>query len=170
MNARRLLPIQHLAQQREDDQARQFAEQQKVLESIADEAAYEHPVDALNLVSSLPVSSTRDNLIAAATAMWAATAPEDAAGWAKQIPDEMLRGQTMANVVTIWAVSDPVAAGKLAVNSMNPGPWQDRAVISIVEQWGRIDMSGATAWVDQFPEGTVRQTATAMLAHEPRGH
>ena len=33
MNARRLLPIQHLAQQREDDQARQFAEQQKVLET-----------------------------------------------------------------------------------------------------------------------------------------
>jgi flagellar FliJ protein len=33
VNAKRLIPIQRIAQQREDDQARQFAEQQKALET-----------------------------------------------------------------------------------------------------------------------------------------
>ena len=33
MNAKRLIPIQRLAQKREDDQARQLAEQQKMLET-----------------------------------------------------------------------------------------------------------------------------------------
>jgi hypothetical protein len=138
-------------------------ESQKVLESIADEAVYEHPMEALTLAATLPASSARDNLITRATEVWAATSPEDAAAWADQIPDETLREQVTAVVAMRWAGSDPAAAGTLAIDSMSLGPGQDQAVIAIVEQWGRTDMQGATAWVNQFPEGPLRENATAIL-------
>ena len=145
------------------NQLPESVDQQKVLENIADEAVYEHPLDALTLAATLPASSTRDDLITRATEAWAATAPQDAAAWANQISDDTLREQLTAVVAMRWAGSDPVAAGTLAIDSMSPGPGQDQAVIAIVEQWGRTDMSGATAWVNQFPEGPLRENASAIL-------
>jgi hypothetical protein len=145
-------------------------EQQKVLESIADEAVYEHPVKALELATTLTPSSTRNETIGRAAAAWTRNAPEDAVSWAKQISDPESREQVITSIAAAWGESDPVAAGTLAASSFRPGPLQDQAVIAVVQRWAQTDASGAKAWIEQFPEGSLRQTAMAELDEFAKRH
>ena len=132
-------------------------------ETVAAEAAYAKPVEALKLACALMPSSTRDEIIKRATATWATAAPEDAIAWAKQITDQTLRQQVTAGIAAAWGESNPVAAGYLAIESLPPGPLQNKTVMAIVQRWMQSDVKGATAWVNQFPAGELRQTAAAMM-------
>jgi hypothetical protein len=115
---------------------------------------------------TLPSDSTRNELTTRATEAWAASAPESAAAWAKQIPDEALRGQVISGVATTLGSSDPVAAANLAINSLPAGEFQDQAVVAIVQRLAQTDQAAAEAWVAKFPEGSLRQTAQATLTRE----
>jgi hypothetical protein len=145
------------------------AEKQGALASVADAAVYTDPKAALTLASTLDASSARDDVIMRAAGIWASTAPNDAVAWAKQIPDENLRQQAIASIAINWGNTDPVAAGTLAVESLEPGPVQNMAVIAVVQRWRQTDVAGVTDWVNQFPEGNLRQTATAMLDSLAKG-
>jgi hypothetical protein len=138
-------------------------ERQTALQSVSDATVYKNPADAVKSASTLDASPARDDTISRAAGAWALKAPEDAASWAKQITDDALREQVISSVATSWGASDPVAAGGLAMNSLRPGPLQDQAVGGIVQRLGLVDAAGAAAWANQFPEGTLRQTANAML-------
>lgn len=136
-------------------------ERQKALEVIADEATYDHPMEALGVATTLAPSSTLNGTIARAVAAWTRSAPDDAVSWAKKIPDPESREQVITSIVAAWGESNPVAAGTLAVNSLRPGPLQDQTVIAVVQRWAQTDAQGVKAWIDQFPEGALRQTAIA---------
>ena len=45
----------------------------------------------------------------------------------------------------------------------HPGQEQKEAVMSIVHQWGSLDIAEASAWVEQFPPGDFRERATREL-------
>ncbi|MDB6018462.1 MAG: hypothetical protein JWR19_2951 [Pedosphaera sp.] len=139
------------------------AEQQKVLEIMADEAVYEHPVEALRLATTLAPSSALDGTTARAIAVWTRTAPEDAVSWAKQIRDEDSREQVITSIAATWGESNPAAAVNLAITSLRLGPVLDQTVITVVQRWAQTDALDAKAWVDQFPQGTFRQAAMAVL-------
>jgi hypothetical protein len=139
------------------------AERQKALEVITDEATYDHPMETLDVAATLAPSSMLNGTIARAIAAWTRTAPEDAVSWAKQIPDQGSREQLITSIAAAWGESDPVAAGTLAVTSLRPGPLQDQAAIAVVQRWAQTDAPGVKAWIDQFPEGPLRQTAMAEL-------
>ena len=145
------------------------AEKQSALASVADAAVYTNPKAALTLACTLDSSSARDEVIMRAAGVWASTAPDDAVAWAKQIPDETLRAQAIASIAIYWGNTDPVAAGTLAVNSLPAGPVQNMAVIAVVQRWRQTDVAGVTDWVNQFPEGSLRQTAMAMLDSLAKG-
>lgn len=139
------------------------AERQMALGSAANETVYANPVEVLTLAATLTPSPTLDEIIARALGAWTRNAPNDAVAWAKNIPDEGLRERTIASVATTWGERDPTGAAYLTLGSLRPGPVQDSAIIAIVQRWVQTDASGATAWVNQFPEGTLRRTAMAML-------
>ncbi|MDB6131252.1 MAG: hypothetical protein JWM04_2359 [Verrucomicrobiales bacterium] len=140
-------------------------EKQGALESVADAAIYRNPLDALKLARTLDASPVRDDIIARAAGIWASKAPDEAVSWAKQIPNGSLREQAISRIAVNWAATDPVAAGNLAANSLQAGPMQDAAVAAVVQRWSQTDAPGVTTWVNQFPEGKLRQNATAMLEH-----
>lgn len=141
-------------------------ERQSALESVAGEAVYTDPQAALKLATTLPLDSSRDELITRATEVWAASDPESAVAWAKQIPDNTLREQVISGIATTWGNSDPVAAANLAINSLPAGEFQDKAVVAIVQRWAMTDQAAAEAWVANFPEGSLRQSAQATIARE----
>ena len=138
-------------------------DRQKALEATADEASYDHPVEALGLATTLAPSSTLNEIIARAVAAWTRNSPGDAISWTKQIPDPVSREQMMTSIAAAWGESNPVAAGTLAANSFRPGPLQDQAVIAVVQRWAQTDAPAVKAWIDQFPEGPLRQVAMAEL-------
>jgi hypothetical protein len=140
------------------------AERQGALLQAAYEAARAAPKEALTLAKEIPAGPARNDLITHAAMQWAAVEPEQAAGWAREIPDQSLRERVLSVIATAWGDRDPVAAAGLALASLSPGRLQDEAVIGIVQRWVQNGPEAASAWVDQFPAGELRESALAILA------
>jgi hypothetical protein len=64
---------------------------------------------------------------------------------------------------------DPANAVTLVTDRMAAGPIQSDAAIQILRQWARKDMTAASAWVDQFPPGSLREQAIKVLSGELYG-
>jgi hypothetical protein len=146
--------------------ARQLADQEDCetgLASVAYEAARNDPVAALTLALELSAGAARDDLVTHAVAQWAASEAAAAADWAGKISDSALREQTMSIVATVWSESDPVAAAEYAVAMLPSGRVLDDAVIGIAQRWVQVEPEAAAAWVDEFPDGTLRMTALEIL-------
>jgi hypothetical protein len=146
--------------------ARELAdgERQKLLGLIASEAVRTTPVDALRLATELSPGGARDSLIARAAAEWVADDASGATEWARQLPDEALRCETLAAVATALSDRDPVGAASLTVRDLPPGRAQSDAVVSIAQRWAQQDPEKAAAWVEQFPDGELRLAAVENVA------
>lgn len=96
--------------------------------------------------------------------LWATKDPDAAVGWALSQPRGDIRNQFVAQVASVQALTSPEAAAKLVLREIPPGPEQDNAVLAVIDGWGRKDLNAATAWVNQFPSGPLRERAQAALA------
>lgn len=139
-------------------------ERARSLAVVVGEAARTQPMTALKLAVTLPASARRDALIRRAADEWAATDAPGAVAWAKQIPNASLRSQVLAGEAKVWAGQNPQAAAEIAVNDLPAGRLQNDTVMAIVERWAQSQPEAAAAWVGQFPEGELKQTATGYLA------
>jgi hypothetical protein len=141
-----------------------LGERQSALLQTAYETARTAPEDALTLAGEINAGPAREDLITHAAMQWAAVEPEKAAKWARGIPGQPMRERVVSAIAAAWGDSDPVAAAGLALASLSPGRLQDEAVIGIVQRWVQDRPEAATAWVDRFPEGELRESALAILA------
>jgi hypothetical protein len=103
--------------------------------------------------------ATLENLVG----QWAAKDSTNAVAWIKDRPAGEQRDRMFANVAMGLAQTSPSQAAEMAVTQIPAGNIQDDAVTSVVYQWARSDLSGAKAWVEQFPEGTLRDRALNEL-------
>jgi DNA-binding transcriptional regulator YbjK len=140
------------------------AEQSAALIAIAYEVTRTEPREALQLVVLLPQTPLRDELICHAAMEWASRDAAGATQWARQLKDEGMRHRILSGVVLAWAEQDPVSAATMAATELPPGRVQADAVVGIVQRWAQSDQAAAAAWVGQFPEGDLRQTALDHLA------
>jgi hypothetical protein len=140
------------------------AERQNALLYAAYEAARTAPVDALTLADEIVAIPARNDLVTHAAMQWAAVEPEKSAAWAKEIQDPLLRARVLSTVATAWGDREPTAAAELTLGSLNPGRLQDDAVIGIVQRWVQAEPKAAAAWVGQFPDGELKDTAVSILA------
>lgn len=138
-------------------------EKQAALAAIANEAVRSNPVEALQLAAELPANNGRDDLARRAAMEWALQDAASAADWAGKIPETSLRLQVVAGIAVSEAESAPASAATLAIDSLPAGRLLDDTIISIVQRWAQQDPAGAAAWVEQFPEGTLRNTALQEL-------
>lgn len=138
-------------------------ERQTAVLAVANEAVRCDPVAAVRLANELPVSRTRDWLLEHATMQWASQDGEEAATWARQIADVNLRETLLRAVAVGWADSDPVAAGTLVVSGISNQRRQADAIVSVVQRWAQQQPEAAAAWVEQFPEGELKQSAMENL-------
>jgi hypothetical protein len=133
--------------------------QDEGLIKIAYETAPKDAVGAIDLVADLPPSEERNAVVDHAAAQWATAQPREAAEWAAQLPKGAVRDQVLARILVEWAVEDPAMAAAVAVSQLPPGRLMDDTVISIVQRWTQTDPVGAGKWIEQFPEGPLKQTA-----------
>jgi hypothetical protein len=59
--------------------------------------------------------------------------------------------------------SSPTDAASFVVGEMQAGPAQDEAAMAVLHQWALRDFTGASAWVNEFPEGNMRERAIREL-------
>lgn len=117
------------------------------------------PRAAVILAIDTQAADTHPGLMENLTAQWAMHDFQDAHEWVLQQEPGERRDGLMARVAFARSQSNPAAAAQVVINEMAPGNQQTEAVISVLHQWALRDMDGASAWVNQFPEGALRERA-----------
>lgn len=143
-------------------------ERTQALTHIAGESVRGDPHLALELACSLPEPAMED-IVPRASTEWAVTDPVAAAEWASRISSTSLRATILANIATAWSERDPVAAATMVLQDLPAGRLQADAIVSIVQRWARQSPAAATDWVNQFPDGDLRNAAMDCLAQAAAG-
>lgn len=139
-------------------------QRQEALVGCGNELAFHHPQRAIELAIEAGSAPAAEDLLNQAAGAWAAKDPGAAVTWAAAIADTALREKLVTQVATAWADQDPHAASKLVLDSVNDGSLGDNALVGIVQRIALKDMANAREWVDQFPDGRLRERAEAELS------
>lgn len=126
---------------------------------LSDELARTAPTEAMRLVLTLPENATRNGALLHALSQWADASPETAREWASQLPTGSLREAALGAVAVVIASRDGPNAARLIATELPPGPNQERAAVSILQQWAQSDPRGALGWVEQFSAGNLQTAA-----------
>jgi hypothetical protein len=140
------------------------ADRDAALLSLSYELCRDDPARALARFEDLAEGRARDQFVEHAIANLAIGDPETALEHAQALADPLVRNQALAAVGTSWAESDPVAAATFVANGMEPGPAQERAVAAIVQRWAQQDPAAVRAWIEEFPDGSLKDNALGHLA------
>ncbi len=135
------------------------ADREPALAAIAYAAISEDPVKSLEIGVELEPTATREELLTQAAAEWAVQDPSAAADWAKRVDSAHGRAVLIAAVAAAWSESDPESAGRLASQELPSGRAQEDAVIGILQRWAQSAPEAALAWVGQFADGDLKDTA-----------
>ena len=100
-----------------------------------------------------------DNLVQ----QWAGQDISGAYAWIMEHPAGEQRDQLLGRLAYVESQTEPAAAADLVAGQISTGSIQSEAVMSVLHQWAVRDMTSATAWVDQFPPGALRDRAEAEL-------
>lgn len=144
------------------------SESQSALFAIASNEVFANPARALTMLSQMPASNQRDNLIERAVSTWSEIASADTLQWAGQIPESTLRERIIGTIATTLAGQAPDAAAHLVLEEMSAGPEQENTILAIIQRWAPIDKAAALAWVDKFPPGDLRDRASSALRRNER--
>ncbi|HEU6448262.1 MAG TPA: hypothetical protein VFV23_07490 [Verrucomicrobiae bacterium] len=135
----------------------------RAISLIANEAVRIDPTVALQLAMSLPINVERNQLVCRAVTEWALTDEPNAQTWSEQISNDILREQAVAAVATVLGNSNPAAAADLAVQELPPGKAQQDAIALIIQHWAQQNPTAAENWVEQTPQGFLREVAEQNL-------
>jgi hypothetical protein len=115
------------------------------------------------MVSKLPPTPERDDLLVHAISQWPGTDSPAAAAWAMAVLDPSLRQRLVGAVAVASAEQDGAGAANLIANALAPGDEQDRTAVSIVQRWAQSSPRTAASWVSQFPDTLSRNAAVQQL-------
>ena len=90
--------------------------------------------------------------------------------WAERQEAGDWRDDLLARLAYLRAQTDPLAAARIAVTDLAPGPRRDEAILSVVHQWALRDPEGAALWAGSMPEGALRRRALAEVEGVRRPH
>lgn len=118
---------------------------------------------ALEAADALSVGDSRSKLAAHLVAEWSQHDAATALDWAKSRQDPEERDEAIGGWVTAMGETAPAQAGTLAVDEIRPGVVQNRSIVAVLQRWAQTDPVAAREWVDEFPEGPVKNDALREL-------
>lgn len=132
------------------------------LEAACYEIAKVNPAEAVALAEKYAL--TNHGTLANLTQQWASRDLRSAYTWVQAKPTGEERNELASRIGYVWSTSQPAEAANFVVQEISPGPVQTEAAISVLHQWAIRDFNGAMDWVEQFPDGDIRQRAIKELA------
>jgi hypothetical protein len=118
---------------------------------------------AITLAANAPLGPERDRLLSYSIRQWAITDRESALVWAKRASDATLREEMLGQIAIDWGIQNPSEAARFAATALASGKAKDNAVINIVRFWAPSAPAQTAAWVEQFPDGPLRNAAMENL-------
>jgi len=114
--------------------------------------------------SDLETSSRiRIQMLETIAARWTEKDSGAAGAWAAQLPAGSSRDAFLAGISSALGESAPEETAAL-VASMEPGPHQNDAALTVLLEWGRENFASAGDWLKLFPPGDFRQKALLDLS------
>ena len=83
---------------------------------------------------------------------WGELAPAEAFAHISEMPEGMMKVESLRSVVPFYAKKDIRAVADAALK-MKPGRARTETVQMLVEEWTRQDVKAALKWVNELPEG-----------------
>lgn len=121
------------------------------------------PLAAMDMALANHLQDVDSGLLASLINQWARQDFEGAYTWAKTQEIGAWRNDMLARLAYLRAQTDPLAAARLAVADITPGPARDEAIISVLHQWALRDPDTAKAWADAFPDDKLKTRALAEI-------
>ena len=134
---------------------------EKAWEYVLNKRIANDPASAANDVKNLGPGDYRQSAIVQLCHCWADTDTPAALAWAQSLPSEVERSAAVNEVVAHWARKDPSAAAQFA-NEHSELPFT--TVSEIAAAWSQNDLTGATNWVENLPDGENKNAALLALA------
>ena len=95
---------------------------------------------------------------------WAEKDWPAAMNWMQAHPAAGLQqDQILEKLAFVLAKTSPMEAANFAIANISPGFTQNEAAIAVLHQWGLQDLAAARAWLEQFPQGDLRQRGEQEL-------
>ena len=135
---------------------------------VVSQVAQGDPARALE-VSAVFGIGRRDGTADHIAQLWAVEDLKGALQWIQAQPQGPPRDQLLARIVVVQAQSAPADAAHTALTRIAPGPMQDDAVVAVLELWSGQDADAASAWVEELPQGHLRDLAQAEIARSAGG-
>ena len=146
-----------------------FAEQKAAFYDACFAAGEKNPAEAIHAWESFDFKDD-DQVMANLVQSWAGKDLAAAQVWVGARPPSLQRDQAMARIAFVLAQTKPALAANLVIRELPPGPAQTEAIISIIQQWAKADLPGASTWVQQFPLGPLAERAKNELAGIAKYH
>lgn len=137
----------------------------EMISTVGHEVVRIDPIEALRLASELPEGDSKAEIMSRAAGEWAVSDLAGSVEWALRIEEGKLRQQILERIVIVVAAQDLQAAANLTLQHMAQGPEQDRALVSIVQQWAQVDPVVASSWVSQFPDDLLGRDAVEVMVN-----
>jgi len=138
-------------------------ERNATLEQLAWSCVTSDLATAMDAAEALPAGDKRKQVMSHLVAEWSVQDPEAALDWAKGRNDPDERDEAITGWVTATGEKAPANAATLAADEIRPGAVQNRAVVSVLQRWARTDYEGASKWVEDFPDGALKDDAMREL-------
>lgn len=100
--------------------------------------------------------------------LWAIQDLQAALDWTAAQPAGPQRDQVLARIVPVEAARSPADAANTVLRQMTPGPEQTNAIAPIVREWSVRDTGAASTWVQDLPQGPLRDAANGEIARTVR--
>ncbi len=135
----------------------------RMLNNCFFEIALTNPAQAVAAAQRFGLGENQPGALANLAQQWAANDLSGSLSWAESQPSGALRDQLLAGIAFVQSQSNPAAAARLVEEQIPAGPEQVEAAISVIHQWGQVDMASARSWVRSFPAGEIQDRAYAEL-------
>ena len=100
--------------------------------------------------------------------LWAIQNLQASLDWTEAQPPGAQRDQILARIVPVEAARSPADAANTVLQQMSPGPAQTNAIASVVREWSVRDTAAASTWIQDLPQGPLRDVASDELARTVR--
>jgi len=136
-------------------------ERNDALEGVCLGIAGTDPAAAVNLAGTL--SLDKRGVMAELIQQWATVDLASACAWLRENLAGEQREELFARLAFVWSQTEPSNAAELVLDQISPGPAQTEAVMMVLHQWAIRNLVAAARWVEQFPEGQIRDRAIDEL-------
>lgn len=139
-------------------------ERDATLSDVCLQVAQTDPAEAVRMREQYVPDNVPNLALEGLVQQWAEINLSAALAWTLARPQSGQRDGLIAHLAFVESQTAPAEAVDLVVDQMSPGQAQNEAAMSVLHQWALRDFAAASAWVEQYPEGPLRERAVLELA------